>query len=261
MPLKEQTLFGSVDKVKKSVERLRIFEPLEGYYLAFSGGKDSVAVKRLMDMAGVKYDAHYRVTTIDPPELVHFIQTAHPDVHRDRPEKPFLARIPERGFPLRHARWCCEEYKEVGGTDRVVVTGIRSAESANRSRRGLLEVCLKNRRKRYLHPILDWTEEEVWEFIQQEKLPYCPLYDRGWTRVGCLFCPMASAKHRKREMEEYPRYAESFRRAFRRLFARGPVSGGVWRHSWKDGDEMFDWWISDRHGGSTQKEQLFIVER
>lgn len=73
------------NKVKASIERIKAFEPPEGYYLAFSGGKDSVVCKALLDMAGVKYDAHYRVTSVDPPELVQFIRDKHPDVSRDVP--------------------------------------------------------------------------------------------------------------------------------------------------------------------------------
>ena len=55
----EHTLLGVVDKVENAIEVLRTFEPREGYYLAFSGGKDSIVIKALCDLAGVKYDAHY----------------------------------------------------------------------------------------------------------------------------------------------------------------------------------------------------------
>lgn len=75
-----QLNFQGKDKVQTAIERLKVFEPEEGYYLAFSGGKDSVVVKALANMAGVKYDAHYNVTTVDPPELVQFIKEKHPDV-------------------------------------------------------------------------------------------------------------------------------------------------------------------------------------
>ena len=80
MALIENTLFGTENKVELSITVLRSFEPAEGYYLAFSGGKDSVVVKALCDMAGVKYDAHYSVTSVDPPELVWFIKEYYPDV-------------------------------------------------------------------------------------------------------------------------------------------------------------------------------------
>ena len=73
------------DKVEVAIERFRTFEPPEGYYIAFSGGKDSVVIKALADMAGVKYDAHYNVTSVDPPELVRFVKEQHPDVAFDYP--------------------------------------------------------------------------------------------------------------------------------------------------------------------------------
>ena len=79
MALITTDLFGhTVDKVQRSIDRIKAFEPSEGYFLCFSGGKDSIVIKRLAELAGVKFDAHYSVTTVDPPELTHYIR----DVHR-----------------------------------------------------------------------------------------------------------------------------------------------------------------------------------
>lgn len=126
-------------KVTTSIERIKAFEPEEGYYLAFSGGKDSVVCKALLDMAGVKYDAHYRVTSVDPPELVRFIRDKHPDVARDIPRysdgKPITMwnLIPRKLMPpTRLVRYCCASLKESGGDGRMTVTGVRWAESVNR---------------------------------------------------------------------------------------------------------------------------------
>lgn len=134
-------------KIKKSIERLKAFEPDEGYYLAFSGGKDSVTCKALLDMSGCKYDATYRVTSVDPPELVRFIKNVHPDVIREIPRysdtyinqklagKPITMwnLIPEKLLPpTRAARYCCQKLKESGGDGRMTVTGVRWAESVNR---------------------------------------------------------------------------------------------------------------------------------
>src|SRR5574343_2063241 len=103
--LKEQTLFGEIDKVQQAIDRLKEHEPEEGYYLAFSGGKDSVCIKALADMAKVKYDAHYNITTVDPPELVKFIKKYHPDVIRDRPNINMWNLIIKKGtLPLRNKR-------------------------------------------------------------------------------------------------------------------------------------------------------------
>ena len=142
------------EKVKTSIERLKAFEPKngEGYYLAFSGGKDSVVCKALMDMAGVKYDATYRVTSVDPPELVRFIKEKHQDVKREIPHdkdgKPITMwnLIPRKLIPpTRVARYCCAELKENGGDGRMTVTGVRWAESVNRQKnQGLVTVIGRN---------------------------------------------------------------------------------------------------------------------
>lgn len=148
MSLVEQTLFGVEDKVANSIEALRSFEPQEGYYVAFSGGKDSVVVKKLCDLAGVKYDAHYSVTSVDPPELVAFIRDEYPDVIREIPRDEngnaitMWSLISQACYPpTRRARYCCEYLKETGGYGRFAVTGVRWAESRNRkSNQGLVTV-------------------------------------------------------------------------------------------------------------------------
>ena len=128
------------DKVETAIDTMRFFEPKDGsgYYLAFSGGKDSVVLKALADMAGVKYDAHYRVTSVDPPELVRFVKT-FPDVSmevpRDKDGKPITMwnLIPKKKMPpTRLARYCCASLKETGGEGRITLTGVRWAESRNR---------------------------------------------------------------------------------------------------------------------------------
>ena len=128
------------DKVEAAISRLRMFEPEEGYYLAFSGGKDSQCVYHLAKKAGVKFDAHYAVTSVDPPELVQFIKANYPDAwegreHQYNDGKPLTMwnlisahSIP----PSRNVRYCCKDLKETGGMGRLTVTGVRWAESPNR---------------------------------------------------------------------------------------------------------------------------------
>ena len=127
-------------KVEASIARLKTFCPDEGYYLAFSGGKDSVVIKALAQMAGVKYDAHYHVTSVDPPELVRFVLDQHKDVSFDIPHyddgKPITMwnLIPKHSMPpTRVVRYCCDFLKERGGENRRIVTGVRWAESARRA--------------------------------------------------------------------------------------------------------------------------------
>lgn len=140
-------------KIDASIQRLQSFAPKEGqYYLAFSGGKDSVVIKALCDMAGVKYDAHYRVTSVDPPELVAFVRDFHPDVAREIPRDSEGKAVTmwnliqkKKMFPTRIARYCCEKLKEDGGDGRKTITGVRWAESTNRARnQGMVTIMKKN---------------------------------------------------------------------------------------------------------------------
>ena len=126
-------------KIDMSLKRIETFQRPEGLYLAFSGGKDSVVTKRLLDMAAVQYDAHYRVTSVDPPELVRFIRDQYGDVDREVPRDDMgdpitmWNLIPRKLMPpTRLVRYCCEELKESGGEGRMTVTGVRWAESKNR---------------------------------------------------------------------------------------------------------------------------------
>lgn len=143
-------IYGT-DKAQCAIERLKLFEPKEGYYLAFSGGKDSVVCKALLDMAGVKYDAHYRVTSVDPPELIRFVKDTYPDVSIEVPVdsegEPITmwSLIAQKHFPpTRIARYCCAQLKETGGEGRLTVTGVRWAESSNRKENhGLVTVMSK----------------------------------------------------------------------------------------------------------------------
>lgn len=128
-----------LDKVQTAIKRLQSFEPPEGYYLAFSGGKDSVVIKALADMAGVKYTAHYNLTSVDHPELVKFIKREHSDVIIDRPKDKngnqltMWNIIPSEGYPpTRLARYCCKHLKESNGHGHFVITGVRWAESTRR---------------------------------------------------------------------------------------------------------------------------------
>lgn len=126
-------------KVENAIKRLQSFAPPEAYFVAFSGGKDSQCIYHLCQMAGVKFDAHYSVTSVDPPELVQFIKRQYPDVIFDLPRYADGSRITMWNLiqkhsmpPTRMVRYCCEELKESRGEGRVVVTGVRWAESARR---------------------------------------------------------------------------------------------------------------------------------
>ena len=261
MPLIEETLFGTVDKVQMAIERLKTFEPPEGYYLAFSGGKDSQCIYHLAEMAGVKFDAHYNITGIDPPELVRFIRKNYPNVERHHPTIHIGALIAKKAMPpTRLVRFCCDFLKERGGEHRRIVTGVRWAESVKRSKRKVVEHCFKDKSKQYVNPIIDWEDEDVWEFIKANKIKYCSLYDEGFKRLGCIGCPMAGDK-RIAEFNRWPKFKDRYLRAFQRAVdeRKRKIDLGAdhlkyegKRPMWKDGQHMFEWWMENNHDNPDQ---------
>ncbi len=272
--MEQYILFDELYKKEaRAIELFRMFEAValnyhpEGYYLAFSGGKDSVVIHALAEMARVKFKAHYHLTTVDPPELVAFIRSQYPEVEVDKPDITMWDLIVKKKIPpLRTARYCCDVLKEQGGKGRFTVTGVRWQESEKRAERDFVEIynsggkthslylncdnaeirrqvetcTLKG--KRILNPIIDWTEEEIWRFIRKYHLPYCCLYDQGFRRIGCIGCPLASTKNREREFERYPTYQRAYIHAFDRM-VQARSSEGKTKGGWQDGKSVFQWWM------------------
>lgn len=271
----DQLNIYGMTKLEVSIERIKQIEPRGGsWYLAFSGGKDSCVIKALCDMAGVKYDAHYRITSVDPPELVRFIKEYHPDVSMDFPRNKdgkviTMWNLIEKNTmpPTMVARYCCKYLKENGGEDRDKITGVRWDESnRRRAKRSGLEVREGNAKwenadrtrldpdnmdddmVRYcmqskgfiLNPIIDWTTDEVWEFIHRYNVPYCKLYDEGWTRLGCVGCPQARKKEMQRQLKCYPKFKQAYIRAFDRMLKNQKKE----YYQWDTGQDVFEWWIN-----------------
>lgn len=248
----ENTLYGEVDKVNIAVKRLQLHEPPEGYYVAFSGGKDSCVVLDLCKRAGVKFDAHYNLTTVDPPELVRFIREQYPEVEKHRPELSMWQLIVKKKFPpTRKSRYCCEYFKERGGENRVIATGVRHAESARRSKRKLVETCRNKNGKSFIHPIIEWSDTEVWEYIKKYNIPYCSLYDEGFKRIGCIGCPFATQKNKEREFQRWPAYKKLYCLAFEKMLKARQDAGMPFKNFTK-GEEVFKYWmeIPTKQGGN-----------
>jgi phosphoadenosine phosphosulfate reductase len=236
------------DKVRQSIDILKYLEPERGYWLAFSGGKDSVVVKQLAIDAGVKFEAHHNLTTLDPPEVVGFIRRYHRDVIIERPLKSLKRLCLDNGsmLPTRQMRFCCRELKEKSAPGAAVIVGLRAAESGPRAARGVLDFSYTDSKKVYVSPIFHWREADVWGFIRSRNLPYCELYDQGWKRVGCLFCPMAETR-RRTDALRYPKHAARMVRLCDELVRVRKARGMCC--TWETGQEMFDWWIAgDRPG-------------
>lgn len=183
-------------------------QPLE---LCYSGGKDSDVILELAKMSGIKYRAIYKCTTIDPPGTIkHAIDNGAEIV---RPEETFFQLIRRKGLPSRLVRFCCQILKEYKILDYAVV-GIRSSESKKREELYKEpEQCRvyanKDKVRQYL-PILDWTDDDVTEFISERGIKCHPLYyDENGNfdvkqRLGCMCCPLAWRKHRIEEFKKHP---------------------------------------------------------
>ena len=264
------------DKVAVAIERLRVFETLaleyspEGYYLCDSGGKDSSVIKELALMAGVRHGVHHNHTTLDHPETVYFVRREK--VRYEAMGIPYTTHYPALSFPrlmrkkklppTMRIRYCCEVLTEGGGSGCICVTGVRRSESVKRASRGVAEVVTPKRRdkivlnndnaesrkefetcpvkgKRVVNPIIDWTDDDVWEFIKLRGIIVNPLYSIGYKRVGCVGCPMSNRA--AEELDAMPKYKANWLRWFGHLIEDAQAAGKELR--WQSAQEYYDWWI------------------
>lgn len=268
------------DKTAMAIERLQAYEPEDGYYVAFSGGKDSIVALDLVMKAGVTWDAHFRLMGgVDPPELIQYIKKhwVPLGVHIDMPEDPWhpgekltmWRLIPQKlAPPSKLRRFCCYYLKEPGGNGRVIVTGVRWAESVARRSRRVVEQCYSTGRGRmFVNPIIDWTDQDVWDYIEANDIPRPPLYGEPIilhgqpmtrkdgsvitrTRVGCIMCPMAGPEKMQADAERWPKIADAYRRACQRALDRRLKDGKgripIEDITWKTGDDLYNWWLQSR---------------
>ena len=134
-------MLHSVELLQKA-ERIALnYDAEQGYYLAFSGGKDSQALYHMTQLAGVKFKGHMNLTSVDPPEVIRFVKKNYPEVELIKPGKSiFQHAIEKQILPTMRVRWCCAEYKETAGAGKVTLIGIRKAESTRRAKRNEVEI-------------------------------------------------------------------------------------------------------------------------
>lgn len=270
MSLIDYTLEGKINKVDIAIARIKAFDPIsmglmdQPYHTAYSGGKDSDAIRILCALAGVRHDLTHNHTTVDAPETVRYIRGI-PNIQINYPMESMWRLIVRKGMPpTMRVRYCCDVLKERGGEGRVVMTGVRWAESAKRkANRGGVEVLASKKQnklilnadndesrrlfetcrlkgKRIVNPIIDWSLDEVWELLDYYGCASNPLYQCGYHRVGCVGCPCGTWA--KRELERrYPIYKENYIRAFQRMVDKwGYDKPGS---KWTSGEATYHWWV------------------
>lgn len=260
-----------LDKVSEAIGLLRAGErlalamnPDDGYYLAFSGGKDSQVLYGLAVQAGVKFKAWYSVTGNDAPDNVYFIRRNYPGVEFIHPKEKFIKLVEKKGMPTIDRRFCCERLKERIGAGNVVLTGVRAEES--RKRAGYAQVmihsrrvehqgtdlgrdvewleqtqhdCIKGRDRVMVYPLLEWTAEDIWNYIKALELPINPLYE-ACGRVGCMFCPFSSDAQLDYYERRYPHFKESIIAALGRNLAKRGQS------PFSNAAQLYRWWRSKK---------------
>ena len=217
--------------------------------LSYSSGKDSDVILELAKMAGIPYRAIYKATTIDPKgTIAHAREMGAEVIH---PDKTFFQLISEYGFPSRFQRFCCSALKEYKICDRAI-QGIRRSESRKRAENYKEpEMCrvysAKEKVKVYL-PILEWTDQDVEEFIKERNIKCHPLYYRGGQfdvtkRLGCMGCPLASRKKRIQFFKDNPRWLKAWIRAGQKRYTSEKYQNGKAKHKFKDAFEVMGYML------------------
>ena len=255
----------SVELLRKSEKMALRLDPENGFYLAFSGGKDSQCLYHVAKLAGVRFKAHMNLTSIDPPEVIRFVKTQYPDVELIKPRMSIYEMAKKKHIlPTMRLRWCCAEFKEKGGAGKATLIGIRKEESARRAKREEISTvikrkitnetfdqwsehkeqmvtCVGGKDKILVSPIIYWTERDVWEFLNSNKIPHCELYDEGYTRIGCICCPMSSYRQKIREVKRWPHVKRNWIKAIQWM-----KDNGYSNHVEECAEMNFRWWISGK---------------
>lgn len=250
--------------------------------ITYSGGKDSQVLVALAERSGIDFEVVNSHTTADAPETVYFIReqfrqmegrgincTIEKPRYKGKPTSMW-SLIPQKMMPpTRLVRYCCAVLKENTGRDRFIATGVRWAESTRRKNsRGVMELMHKDPAKRIIlmgdndekrqlfetcnlkskmtvNPIVDWSDDDVWDYTHSEHLPVNPLYCEGHKRVGCIGCPMAGGGGRQHEFMRWPKYEELYVAAFERMLEARRAKGKPC--DWQTGRDVFRWWMEDKN--------------
>ena len=271
----KQKILHSIQLLQKAEKIALSYDPDHGYYLAFSGGKDSQCLYHIAQLAGVRFQAHMNLTSVDPPEVIRFVKTQYPDVQLIKPQRSiYQTAVARQILPTMNVRWCCQEYKENAGAGKVTLIGIRHQESSQRAQRNEVEIsnrkfsgnldgldeyrqeqkakrarrkskeqgvnitnsdeeqtlgCIHGKESLLISPIIYWKEKDVWEFLNNVvKVPHCSLYDEGWHRIGCILCPMSSARQKQKDIQRWPHVKRNWIKAIKAIRNGGGIQKRIY---------------------------------
>ena len=235
-------------KIERAVRLLQSVAPTDGspVEVAYSGGKDSDVILELTKMAGIPYRAIYKNTTIDPPGTIAHAKAMGAEVVK--PKKTFFELIEDKGYPTRLYRFCCQDLKEYKTLNKIVM-GVRKAESTKRAKRynEPTECRFYGSKKEHveaIYPILEWTKEDIAEFVSERGIKCHSLYydeDGNFhpeRRLGCMCCPLASRRKRIIEFEEHPNMVKAYIRHGQKYRDTHPDAKSTKRYN-----NVYDWFL------------------
>ncbi len=208
-------------KINRSVKLLKVTcGDLEEVELSYSGGKDSDVILTLAQMAGIPYRAIYKNTTVDPSRTIKHCRDKGVEIRH--PKHSFWQIVEKKGLPSRWCRFCCSELKEYKILDNAI-HGIRRCESIKRRDRYKEPTMCRfyGSKKNHVNvilPVLDWTDEDVAEFIMANGIQCHPLYyDENGNfhverRLGCIGCPLQSDRG-VGDLKRHPRMVRQYLRS------------------------------------------------
>ncbi len=205
--VKRQRVRGIIHLMPKITSAIEITKKAlsnsERPIIAFSGGKDSLVVLEIVRAARPDTIAVFCNTGNEYPETVAYVRTFS-DVIETVPEKSFWQCVKEYGLPehkakgKRHGSACCFWLKEKPANDYykqektdLCFTGLTAGESHQRTMMlGHMGAYYLYKKGNYFkcHPIWNWSEQDVWDYITFKGLRYNPIYDMGIPRCGCRYC-------------------------------------------------------------------------
>lgn len=118
---------------------------------------------------------------------------------------------------------------------------------------------MREKQNTIINAIYDWSDADVWDFLNGMKYKHNPMYDMGYTRVGCVGCPLATYRMKIKEFNDFPTFKEHYIKAFDEMLKTNRERDERWENKkWRSGKDVFDWWIEkDRY---ETRGQMSIVD-
>lgn len=201
------------------------------FYVAFSGGKDSVVALDIVQRAlpHNEFKVVFGNTDMEFPTTTELVQKLSRKCSDEGIE--FLEAASNMtskeswnifGPPARKVRWCCTVHKTApvinmlsdkfanGKLRCVMITGVRGDESVSRSGYDEMSMGKKMAGQYSFHPILEWSSAEIYLYIYSQGLLLNDAYKYGFNRVGCIMCPNSSEKHEYIKRQCFPELVDEY---------------------------------------------------